>query len=169
MKKTLTLLFGVLLCQLTFAAHITSEEAQQKALQFLNSRNASAHQGMRLAARGSLLNAASSTASYYVFNVGEQEGFVVVSGSDLAPAILGYADGGTFDETAIPDNMRSWLQGYDEQLRYLEAHKNATVVKAAAEEHAAISPLLTSQWGQAEPYNNLCPEKGSLFKTVKKW
>ena len=36
-------------------------------------------------------------AYYYVFNVGENNGFIIVSGDDRAKEILGYSDSGSFN------------------------------------------------------------------------
>ena len=56
----------------------------------------------------------------YAFNVGENDGFVLVSGSDLTDEVIGYSDHGTFDEEQMPDNMRSWLRSYAKAVRQLE-------------------------------------------------
>jgi hypothetical protein len=65
------------------------------------------------------LQTAQTGVGYYVFNIGEQQGFVVVSGDDCTPAILGYAVDGTFDATDIPENMQWWLEDYERQMSKL--------------------------------------------------
>ena len=154
----------LLAVQLAIAGVITQEEAQEKAAAFMAKRHAAGianplqRHALRLAATGAQLSVALAQPSYYVFNVGDQQGFVVVSGDDRTPAILGYADQGLFDNDNIPDNMRSWLQGYADQLRYLNSHPDAAVAKVVLDEHASIAPLLTSTWSQSNPYNLFCPE-----------
>jgi hypothetical protein len=37
-----------------------------------------------------------------VFNIGTNEGFVIVSGDDRTPAVLGYSDKGSFDMDRLP-------------------------------------------------------------------
>ena len=158
MKKFFLALICLFLCQLSFAGHITTEEAQHKALLFVKShRAASQRQGMRLAARGNAIaiSQTDSLTSYYVFNIGEQNGFVVISGDDRVPAILGYADEGEFDVTNMPENMKAWFQSYDSQLHYLSTHNYAAV--AQTKEHPSVRPLLKSLWNQGEPYYNYCP------------
>ncbi len=158
MRKNLLLLFCLLLSQLAIAGIVTQSEARQKAMAFMAQRNAAAAQkGMRLAAKGSQLTPAATEASYYVFNVGQTEGFVVVSGDDRTPAILGYATDGTYSEADMPDNMRAWMAEYDRQLRFLATHPNAGIAKVQLDEHLAIAPLLTTTWNQGSPYNNKCP------------
>lgn len=93
----------------------------------------------------------------YAFNRGEANGFVVVAGDDRAPEILGYADTGSFDINKMPDNMRWWIQQYEQQMRYLQDHPNArlTAPKKAAN---VVAPLLGEiKWNQEAPYNANCP------------
>lgn len=143
---------------MAMAGVVSQSEAQQKALDFMARRNAAAAQkGMRLAAKGSQLTPAASEALYYVFNAGQADGFVVVSGDDRTPAILGYATNGTFSEADMPDNMRAWMAEYDRQLRFLANHPNAGIAKVQLDEHAAIAPLLKTTWNQGAPYNDKCP------------
>ena len=158
MRKNLLLLISMLLSQLATAGVVTQEEARQKAIAFLSQRNASVQQkGMRLAAKGSQLSPAATDALYYVFNAGQTDGYVIVSGDDRTPAILGYATDGSYDEANMPENMRAWMAEYDRQLRFLAEHPNVGVAKVTLDEHKAIAPLLKTTWGQSEPYNNLCP------------
>ena len=142
-----------------WAGNVSQEEAMKKAQAFFLTRTHT-HHPMRLAAKGTQMHRsaaldANTQESYYVFNAGEQHGFVVVSGDDRTPAILGYADAGAFDATSIPDNMKAWLQGYADQLAALTASGKDTV--AVAREHQAIRPLVKTTWNQDTPYNNLCP------------
>ena len=46
---------------------------------------------------------------YYVFNVGSQQGFVIVAGDDRVHPVLGYASEGPFDPDRIPINLRGML------------------------------------------------------------
>ena len=62
---------------------------------------------------------ASDDAYYYVFNAGNDGGYVIVSGDDRTEPILGYVDHGSFDPENIPENMRSWLQGYSDEIKYI--------------------------------------------------
>ncbi len=164
--KKIKLLFPLLIltCQLSFAGVVTEEEAQQKATVFLQQRSRSAivSQRANTAAATVSENKASASANYYVFNIGETEGFVVVSSDDRTPDILGYADQGAFDASEMPENMKAWLQSYTDQLAYLKQHDDAAVRRAPQlDEHKAIRPLLSSTWDQGAPYNNQCPMDGS--------
>ena len=81
---------------LVSAGNVTTEQAKQIATQFLNKhRPTGVRRNMKMTQKQSLsLNVATDATAYYVFNVGNNEGFVMVSGSDLAPQVLAYADHG---------------------------------------------------------------------------
>jgi hypothetical protein len=96
-----------------------------------------------------------------VFNVGEQDGFVIVSGDDRTPAIMGYASEGTFKSDELPQNMKAWLEGYAEQIEWLGHQKSPRHLTLndgePATDHASVAPLITTRWNQGSPYNDLCP------------
>ena len=153
-KKVLTICL-LLLPLMLMAAPITQEQAKQKASEFMTGHPKMAKGRMLKAAQAPLkMQQAETAASYYVFNVGEQEGFVVVSGDDRTPAILGYAASGNFDAANIPANMQAWLQGYEAQISKLDQYPAA---QASVASHEAIAPLIKSTWGQGAPYNLMCP------------
>ena len=100
---------------------------------------------------------------YYVFNAEGGNGYVIVSGDNRTPEILGYVDHGSFDEENIPDNMKSWLQLYVDQIKFL-ADNNITVDKRTLKARAmsrstrhSIPVLIKSRWDQGKPYNITCP------------
>ncbi|MBO4611564.1 MAG: C10 family peptidase [Bacteroidaceae bacterium] len=149
-------IFGIwllLLPMVLMAAPVTQEQAMQRAREFVNKRPQMAQGGKLRAARAPLkLQSAQATASYYVFNVGEQQGFVIASGDDRTPAILGYADDGQFDADNIPTNMQAWLEDYERQISLLDKYP-----AAQATSYEAVDPLLITTWSQDAPYNLLCP------------
>ena len=107
--------------------------------------------------------ATANSASYYVFN-NTSGGFIVVSGDDRTLQILGYSDEGKLDESNLPLNISSWLQGYADQIAYLDDSITATKTSAAKtsplraqKTTRPISPMLTSLWNQGSPFNNDCP------------
>ena len=57
-----------------------------------------------------LWDAAYSDSSLYIFNIGTNDGFVIVSTDDRTDPILAYSDTGTFDEKELPENARAWLK-----------------------------------------------------------
>lgn len=95
-------------------------------------------------------------ANYFVFNVGDDQGFVIAAGDDCVPTILGYADRGTFVGDSLPVNVKAWLDGYSDAIGRLQASGQQAPRRAPT--HAAIPVLLTCQWNQDYPYNMYCPQ-----------
>ena len=163
MKKSLLLILGLLLTTSLFAGPVGKEEAKAKALAFLNG-TVSQRAGVAKAPRRLQdLSLASSGDAYHVFNIGASNGFVIVSGSDLTPDIIGYTDEGAFDAQNIPDNMNAWLQGYADQIEWVEKNgeqvTESKVRKAPATStvKSAIAPLIQTKWAQDAPYNGMVP------------
>lgn len=138
MKKTLLLLILLLFSiQEIFARQLTSSEAQAIATSFYKSKQAvstrvavssaasSAELKLAYTCTESILKTRSSgssaTAYYYIFNVGTNGGFVIVSGDDRAKPILGYTDSGSFPADNLPDNFRNWMSFYQKELTALAA------------------------------------------------
>ena len=155
MKQKLSLLVNLLLFAAVIqAAPVSKTEAQKKAQQFISGKIAAA----RGTSTPSLQLATTDGDNYYVFNVTGQQGFVIVSGDDRAPEILGYSDEGQFDAANIPSNMKAWLQGYTDEIQELKNTPEVAGARSAAIRKAAtrtsISPLLNTLWDQHAPFNN---------------
>ena len=93
-------------------------------------------------------------AAYYVFNNGDSDGFVIVSGDDRTEQILGYSMNGAFDEEDMPENVKAWLQTYADQI---ESMGNGPRRAPSHTYHDAIPVIIKTLWGQDTPYNNACP------------
>ncbi|MBR6867881.1 MAG: C10 family peptidase [Prevotella sp.] len=163
MKKYLMTLAGLLVAMTLTAAPVTRDAARQKALQFLSERGSGVAAARGMQPVDMQLSDAADMEQLYVFNVGRQEGFVIVSGDDCTgDLVLGYADSGEISPATMPDNLRAWLQGYADQIRWMQKNgmKNDVAAARAMTESAArqaVSPLLTTKWDQGAPYNNNCP------------
>lgn len=133
-----------------FAKRISEADAYNKALRF---------NGNSAISRSATMNLVKKDANYYIFNYGDG-GFVIVSGSDLTDEILGYSKTGKFNEKSMPDNMKSFLQSYSDEIEYAEKNNiNGKSVKSrSSETKPNIEPLIKSTWNQGYPYNAYCPE-----------
>lgn len=104
-----------------------------------------------------------ATSPYYIYSRGENKGFVIVSGDDCLPEILGYTETGNWDEASQVPALHGWLQMYAELIENVQASGQSVSRKAASRRAAATSTkqdidiLLTSHWHQSWPYNNHCP------------
>ena len=114
--------------------------------------------------QGAAQNTEEADAYYYVFNAGNDGGYVIVSGDDRTEPILGYVEQGTFDPENIPENMRSWLQLYADQIKYIVDNNidaNSPILKKRNKIQGtkhSVPELLTTRWNQGSPYNILCPK-----------
>ena len=101
---------------------------------------------------------------YYVFNAGGDGGYVIISGDDRTEPILGYVEQGSFDPDNIPENMRSWLQLYADQIKFIvdnDIDPNSPLLKKRNKVQGtkhSVAELLTTRWNQGSPYNILCPK-----------
>lgn len=136
------------------AAPVSLAAAQLNAHQFINERGKSLPLQL---VQSSDAHGLQQSAAYYVFNVGQRQGFVIVSGDDRTPTVLGYCDEGAFSEETMPDNMRAWLQNYADELKWMQAHDARPVTAVQSPARNAISPLVATLWNQDDPYNRLCP------------
>ena len=96
-------------------------------------------------------------APLYIFNRGNDQGFVIVSGDDCMPAILGYTEQGDFDPEVLPPALLDWLEGQSQMISAAQEQGAEPMAVAAASGKADIAPLVTAHWSQGAPYNNLCP------------
>ncbi len=160
-RKTLLLLFA-LLSVLTASAKISESEAREKALQFMLSKKgeSSARSAQRFGGAGGTgvsLTVAEAQEAFYVFNIDSVGGYVIVSGDDRMPDVLGYSYSGTYKSDEIPANMRAWLEGYAEQYEYLQTHSDAKGASLTTVSGDAVLPMLNCHWEQEAPYNDQCP------------
>ena len=163
MKRHLMAFIGLFFCIGLMAAPVSKDAARQKALQFLSGRSGNVARSRRILPVKLELKDAFDNDQLYVFNVGQKEGFVIVSGDDCTgDVVLGYADMGELTEATMPDNMRAWLQGYADQIRWMQANslRNEVSARRAAAQHAVRQPVaeqLSCQWNQDWPYNCYSP------------
>ena len=147
---------------LTFAGHVNEQEARQRALEFLHQGPVSESRGY--AKTGNYLQTAQiEQTMFYVFNVGNQDGFVIISADDQTQPVLGYSKQGTFDAETISPEMKWWLDGYETKLKAVREGK-ARLAEPTAN-HAAIAPMVSSQWNQSAPYNLLTKTSSSQYVT----
>ena len=163
--KLSLILLAFLLPATAVANPITLQQAQQNALSFLESKGKSISSSSLRQAQLRLTSAA--TESYYVFNIGSNEGYVIAAGDDCAPAILGYADAGYIDVDSMPVNLQSWLEEYAQQIQFMQENGFASLkAPKLTSNYAVIPPLMTTTWDQLDPYNQNCPDFFGYGKCV---
>lgn len=152
-QRFLLVLSALLTTALALAGPVSKEEAKSKAAEFMSSRYAASRGTVSTAEPLMVLD----RGDYFVFNMGTDDGFVIVCGDDRAPAILAYSDRGTFDAQNIPTNMQAFLQGYADEIQHMPETAAARAEAPKKVVKQTISPLIETIWNQDRPYNNLCP------------
>ena len=165
----LALLLGV---STVWADDISEQEAQQLAIQFCQTNPARSRSIMHAPANNQPLKMAyksvsesdNSKTDWYVFDRGEGDGFVIVTGNDATiTPILGYSDKGRFDYDHAPCNLKALLSQYTGQIQHLRQHPEMRAVRQKSKTRAPglgnviVEPLVKTTWNQDAPYNNLCP------------
>ena len=171
-KRMRRLLFTIISLVATlqlWADVVPVSEAQTIASQFLqkNSARRARVVGKALSPSAELkLSAVGDASSYYIFNVGTDEGFVVVSGDDATEEILGYSYSGSIHPDSMPCNMRMLFDSYTDQIIFIREHgitkeQNLGARKAARKAEAnyefRISEEKRTKFHQKHPYNYYCP------------
>ena len=171
--------FYILCCFLlamTFAAKanpVSQQQARSIGAKFLT-----ANTSVKLASEQDLkwvttYRTTTGDAALHVFNA--KEGWVVVAADDCATPILAYSTDGQFSESNLPPAMEEYLMSFVEQIEYgiqsglpaldtvahqWELVRASGLLRDDRATAAAVSPLLTSTWGQGDPgyqYNIFCP------------
>ena len=161
MRNTTTrflLTFGLLMTTLfSYADTVSKSEAWSKAQPYMKT-----HSSMSRAMRGvSGVSAEQESQPLYIFSRGEGEGFVIVSGDDYLPAIIGYTESGDYDEENMPPALKAIINHYAEAIADAQARGvNRPYASVTASSYDKDIPvLLTSHWHQNGPWNNLCPQR----------
>lgn len=130
--------------------------------------------------------------NFYVFS--GNNSFVIISADDRAIPILGYSNESDFEPDNMPENLKDWLYGYENEFEYLRSQKmstpNANLQKQWAEleselpnvidtamevQYTVGNKLIQTTWNQGAPYsiycdyqryNLYCPHSGANYTYV---
>ncbi len=122
--------------------------------------------------------ASNNSTLFYVFNILNGDGFVIVSADDNIEPILGYSLEKDFDSKNIPSNVEYWFNQTNEQISIV-IDQNLTSLSANTKWNSilqntftskkttptVVKPLLKTNWNQDPYYNDLCPLDNGV-KTV---
>jgi hypothetical protein len=151
MRKILNILLLLCLPLAVLGAEITQQQAKEKARAFMQQQ-----QGRRALAHGSVTDqnmqpVEMGLQSLYAFNC-EGGGYVIVSGDDSTTPVLGYSPDGALNVAEMPANLRTWLEGYADQIRRLQRGDGTPAVRRVSVGRAKIDPLVESRWNQRDPF-----------------
>ena len=173
MKRILTLFMLVAMTTgMLPAGNVSPQMAQRIGAQFL-SRTQLGQQRTEIQLQLVSTAATRGEADYYVFNVSDGEGFVIVAGDDRVKPILAYSTTGSYDPEDVADGFAFTLNGFRTEIQYVREHNLTATADIVAEwrsvaqsgsllpgrqVRAVVGPLCQTIWNQNYPYNSQCPE-----------
>ena len=122
MKLRITIFFLALSLSI-FGKQVPVDKAKEAAVNFLTQGTVSQFKGTpqlnlihiplssALKFQTSTIKSTGSEDLYYIFNINQDEGFIIVSGDDEAIPILAYSVAGRIEASDIPPNFRKWIEG----------------------------------------------------------
>ena len=161
-----------------FAEHVSAEKASQVGMNFMKQKHT------YITTRGETLkmyksveltqvtNRSVSNQHFYVFNLNDNQGWVMVADDDRCIPILGYSKSGEFVTENLPSNIEDWLVGISSEIQYAidnDIVPDESTMLLWKELFAGVStefinrgekvvnPLVQTRWNQAPYYNALCP------------
>jgi len=181
MKKLSVLVLLVAFSSGLFASPVSLEYAKSVANNFYTHYSAKSN----IAVSDVITYQKEGINTFYVF-IYESGGFVIVSADDAAIPVLGYSTTDTFDKNNIPVNAKSWLESYNDQIKFIIEQKlsNSETSKEWSKlqnnmfekSTQAVTPLCSTLWDQSSPYNQLCPTNTytgcvatAMAQIMKKW
>ncbi len=106
---------------------------------------------------------------YYIFNVNNTEGFVILSANDIAKPCIGYGFEGAFNVNNMPPEFQYFMGKFSDEISTAVDQRVATSEETTKEwanilstepvvlKTKSIQPLLLTTWNQDTYYNELCP------------
>ncbi|MBR5630615.1 MAG: thiol protease/hemagglutinin PrtT [Bacteroidales bacterium] len=173
MRKTiLTLCLAALTLGNLLAGPVDQQKAQKVGAKFL-STTAVSQKNADIQLNLVSVAANRNATDYYVFNVSNGEGFVIVAGDDRVKPILAYSTTGSFDPNNMSEGFEFTLDGFREEIQYVREHNLTATPDIVAEwrsvnekgslnrggqTRAVVGPLCQTLWNQNFPWNSQCPE-----------
>lgn len=97
-------------------------------------------------------------APLYIIDRGEDAGFVVVSGDNCLPEIIGYTESGSYVKEDMPPAFNAMMEEFAQIIEAAQAAgAPARVQTRATTDRVTIQPLIKAHWNQRSPYNDLAP------------
>ena len=161
-RSLLSLILAMFTSVWTQATDITSEQAVQKALQFMTNKMSSKGNGHHASAVTPQMRLAGRVNGLYLFNITNNSGgFVIVSNDDCTASVLGYSDTTTLDPENMPENMRAWLKGYADEIAWAKKHQPAAAPSPSSRLPSSpaknSSADINSSPGSADPFSVRAP------------
>ncbi len=153
--KLYIFVIGLFLCSIQLNAQtISPETAYKRAEEFLGKELVESKLDKKSISRR--CQKKYTEPEYYIFNASDGNGFVIVSGEDKLPSIVGYSYDNAFNVENIHPSLSAFLDSYADYVNDVRcgvANSNLRSNKISS----SVKPLCSSKWGQDAPYNSKCP------------
>ena len=146
-----------------FSARVDMERASAISKNFFESRKAQVYD-----TNSTQVISEGENVFLYVFTL-NPIGFIIVSGNDAAMPILGYSFENNFREDDLPVQLEWMFEQYKADIQEMYANNSIATSEINQlwqlysnyfdyEQTRSVSPLLSCNWDQSSPWNNMCPE-----------
>ena len=161
-----------------FAEHVSADKASRVGMNFMKQKytyittRGEALKMYKSIELSQVVNRSVDNQHFYVFNLNDNQGWVMVADDDRCIPILGYSKSGEFVTENLPANIEDWLAGISSEIQYVIDNNvvaaNSTTLlwkELFAGESTefinrgekVVTPLVQTRWNQAPYYNALCP------------
>lgn len=114
---------------------------------------------------------AKATAILYIYNVNQEDGFVIISADNDVSPVLGYSTTGSYTGGDMPAAFIKLLEKYKQEIVHIllnDVHADAEIrarwerlagggTLNAEKSVSSVNPLCATTWNQNPYYNYLCP------------
>ena len=110
-----------------------------------------------------LMGLSSSTSDYYILNISNGNGYVIVSGDDRFRDVIGYSTTGHFSTETAPTALTHLLSTLSAEMQaakeYYDENGITTIESDCSKLTSgnSISPLIKTHWYQGYPFNSQVP------------
>lgn len=177
MKRILFLLLTITAFSPLFSAEITVNQAKNVAKTYYKVRHNIANRSSvqaQLAFTETFTNKVSASKNaFYVFNMAQSGGFMIVAADDKIIPVLAYTDEGNFDINNLPRGVKKLFFEYKKGIAQIVNDDNIQPTSAMANKWQAlkmdqftvsanratsVAPLMTTKWSQRPNYNLYAPD-----------
>ena len=177
--KLLLLVTMVTIMQLhLFAEHVNADKASQVGMNFMKQKYTfitTRGEAVKMYKSVELTQVSRRSVDnqhFYVFNLNDNQGWVLVADDDRSIPILGYSKSGEFVTENLSANIEAWLTGISSEIQYIidndivADEKTTSLWKELFSDvstefinrgEKVVNPLVQTRWNQAPYYNDHCP------------
>lgn len=177
--KLLLLVTMVTILQLhLFAEHVSADKASQVGMNFMKQKytfittRGEAVKMYKSVELTQVTRRSVDNQHFYVFNLNDNQGWVLVADDDRSIPILGYSKSGEFVTENLSANIEDWLTGISSEIQYIIDNDIVADEKTTSlwkelfsgvstefinRDEKVVNPLVQTRWNQAPYYNDHCP------------